>query len=187
MKKSGIYTRTGDKGTTSLVGGMRVAKTHARLNAYGTVDELNANLGLLLTYLNEETDRNLVLQIQNKLFSVGSYLATDQSTTKLSCASIVSEEDVTVLERAIDVMDELVPPLQAFVLPGGARGAAVCHVCRTVCRRAERIILALGDTVEIDEVVLSYMNRLSDYLFVLARKINLCENCDEIFWNKSCK
>lgn len=187
MKKSGIYTRTGDKGTTSLVGGMRVAKTHARLNAYGTVDELNANLGLLLTYLNEETDRNLVLQIQNKLFSVGSYLATDQSTTKLSCASIVSEEDVTVLERAIDVMDELVPPLQAFVLPGGARGAAVCHVCRTVCRRAERIILALGDTVEINEVVLSYMNRLSDYLFVLARKINLCENCDEIFWNKSCK
>ncbi len=187
MKKSGIYTKTGDKGTTSLVGGTRVAKTHARLNAYGTIDELNANLGFLLTYLNDENDRNLVLQIQNKLFSVGSYLATDQTTTKLNCASIVSGEDVGVLENAIDTMDELVPPLQAFIIPGGARGAAVCHICRTVCRRAERAILNLTDSFEIDATVLSYMNRLSDYLFVLSRKINLYENCDEIFWNKACK
>lgn len=187
MKKSGVYTKTGDKGTTSLVGGTRVAKTHIRLNAYGTVDELNAHLGLLLTYLNEEHDRELLLQVQNKLFSVGSYLATDQSTTTLNCASIISVDDVTVLENAIDTMDELLPPLRAFVIPGGARGAAVCHICRTVCRRAERCVLSLKDTCVIDENVLAYINRLSDYLFVLSRKINLCENCDEIFWNKSCK
>lgn len=187
MKKSAVYTKTGDKGTTSLVGGTRVAKTHVRLDAYGTIDELNANLGLLLTYLDEERDRELILQIQNKLFSVGSYLATDQSSVTLNCASIIVSEDVFILENAMDAMDEVLPPLNAFILPGGARGAAVCHICRTICRRAERRILALSDTFEIDNNVLCYVNRLSDYLFVLSRKINSLENNDEIFWNKSCE
>lgn len=187
MKKSAVYTKTGDKGTTSLVGGTRVAKTHVRLDAYGTIDELNANLGLLLTYLDEERDRKLILQIQNKLFSIGSYLATDQSSTTLNCASIIIPEDVLILENAMDEMDEVLPPLNAFILPGGARGAAVCHICRTVCRRAERRILVLSDIFEIDNNVLCYVNRLSDYLFVLSRKINSLENNDEIFWNKSCK
>lgn len=187
MKKSMIYTKTGDKGTTSLVGGKRVSKTHARLEAYGTVDELNAHLGLLLTYLNEEADYKRVLRIQNKLFSVGSYLATDQDTTDLRPASVLLPADVEELENAIDCMEELLQPLCSFVLPGGARGAAVCHICRTVCRRAERRILVLGDELEIDPNVTTYINRLSDYLFVLSRRINLCENREEIFWNKDCE
>lgn len=186
MKKSAVYTKTGDKGTTSLVGGSRVPKTHIRLNAYGTIDELNAHLGLLLTYLTEESDRILIRRVQNKLFSVGSYLATDQATTTLNCASMVSGDHVKELENAIDRMDEMLPPLHAFILPGGSRGAAVCHICRTVCRRAERRMLDLTDTCVIDENVLAYVNRLSDFLFVLSRKINVCEKSDEIFWDKSC-
>ncbi|MEG2514148.1 MAG: cob(I)yrinic acid a,c-diamide adenosyltransferase [Bacteroidaceae bacterium] len=187
MKKSGIYTKTGDKGTTALVGGTRVAKTHIRLEAYGTVDELNAHLGLLLTYVTDEKDRELLLRIQNKLFSVGSYLATDQQTTQLNTASYILPLDIASLENAIDEMDDSLPPLCAFVLPGGARGAAVCHVCRTVCRRAERLIIALSETIDIDDNVLAYVNRLSDYLFVLSRKINMCEKRKEIYWNKDCK
>lgn len=187
MKKSMIYTKTGDKGTTSLVGGKRVPKTHARLEAYGTIDELNAHLGLLLTYLNDEKDRNLMLRIQNKLFSVGSYLATDQEATALRAASVVLAEDAGELENAMDCMEELLRPLCSFVLPGGARGAAVCHICRTVCRRAERRILALANEFEIDPNVTRYVNRLSDYLFVLSRKINVLENSEEIFWNKDCE
>lgn len=187
MKKSLIYTKTGDKGTTSLVGGARVPKTHIRLEAYGTIDELNAHLGLLLTYLTDEKDRQEIFLIQNKLFSVGSYLATNQKNTQLNTASVIYQADLDKLEKTIDAMDEQLPPLQAFVLPGGTRGAAVCHICRTVCRRAERRILHLGEQSEIDENVTAYMNRLSDFLFVLSRKINLLENCDEIFWNKGCK
>lgn len=187
MKKSMIYTKTGDKGTTSLVGGTRVEKTHLRLQAYGTIDELNAYLGLLLTYLTDDGDRTQVLNIQNKLFAVGSYLATDQTKTRLRAASIILLEDVAALENAIDEMDGQLPELTDFIIPGGARGAAICHICRTVCRRAERAVLALKDACEVDEKVLAYINRLSDYLFVLSRKINLIEKCDEIFWNKSCK
>lgn len=187
MKKSGIYTRTGDKGTTSLVGGTRVTKTDIRLEAYGTVDELNSFLGLLLTYVEEDFDRKQISNIQNKLFSVGSYLATDQVQTKLNCASMIYPEDVVILEEAIDRIDQELPPLHSFVLPGGTRGAAICHICRTVCRRAERLILSLPVSCAIDENLMAYMNRLSDYLFVLSRKINLCEKNEEIFWNKSCE
>lgn len=182
-----IYTKTGDKGTTSLVGGRRVPKTHARLEAYGTVDELNAHLGLLHTYLTGEDDRKLVQKIQNKLFSVGSYLATDQETTALRAASVVLPADAEELENAMDRMEDGLPPLSAFVIPGGARGAAVCHICRTVCRRAERRILSLATEFEIDPNVTKYVNRLSDYLFVLSRRINFLENNDEIFWNKDCE
>lgn len=187
MKKSLVYTRSGDKGRTSLVGGTRVSKTDARLQAYGTVDELNAHLGLLLTYLTHSEDARLVQWVQNKLFSVGSYLATDQSKTPLQASSILLPADVQRLEEAIDCIDSELPPLQNFVLPGGTRGAAVCHVCRTVCRRAERLILTLAEVCEIDAVLLSYINRLSDFLFVLSRKLNICENKEEIFWDKSCK
>ena len=187
MRKSAIYTKTGDKGTTSLVGGVRVSKTHERLNAYGTIDELNSFLGLLLTYLTENADRELVRDIQNKLFSIGSYLATDQEHTDLRCASVITPTDVAVLENAIDKIDETLPPLHAFILPGGARGAAICHICRTVCRRAERLILSLTKDCVIDENVMAYINRLSDYLFILSRKINLCEKSDEIYWDKGCE
>lgn len=186
MKKSLIYTRTGDKGKTSLVGGTRVPKTHVRLEAYGTVDELNSQLGLLYTYLTEEDDRKLILWVQHKLFSVGSYLATDQNKTTLRMESQIADEDIHRLERAIDEVDALLPPLKAFVIPGGSRGSAVCQVCRSVCRRAERRILAMADEHEVTENVSAYINRLSDYLFVLARKMNLLSQTDEIYWDKSC-
>ena len=186
MKKSLIYTRTGDKGKTSLVGGARVSKTHIRLEAYGTVDELNSQLGLLYTYLVEEDDRKMILWIQHKLFSVGSYLATDQTNTSLRIESQVADEDIQRLECAIDEIDAQLPPLKAFVIPGGARGSAVCQVCRTVCRRAERRILSMAEEYEVTTNVSAFVNRLSDYLFVLARKINLLSQIDEIYWDKSC-
>lgn len=181
-----IYTKTGDKGTTSLVGGTRVPKNHIRLEAYGTVDELSSNLGLLVTYLSDEQDKVFLQQVQNVLFSVGSQLATDQKKNGLKAASVITGEQVESVEREIDRLDALLPPLAAFILPGGSRGAAVCHVCRTVCRRAERRILALAEQVEITAELLSYMNRLSDYLFVLSRKMNQDEKKVEIFWNNSC-
>lgn len=185
-KKSLIYTRTGDKGKTSLVGGARVKKTHVRLEAYGTVDELNSQLGLLYTYLTEEDDKKLILWVQHKLFSVGSYLATDQSNTALRIESQIADEDIHRLENAIDEADASLPPLKAFVIPGGSRGSAVCQVCRTVCRRAERRILTMAEEHEVTENVSAFVNRLSDYLFVLARKMNLLAETDEIYWDKSC-
>ena len=186
MKKSLIYTRSGDKGKTSLVGGARVAKTHVRLEAYGTVDELNAQLGLLYTYLVEDDDKKNILWIQHKLFSVGAYLATDQSNTVLRNESQIADDDVLRLEKAIDEVDGQLPSLKAFVIPGGSRGSAVCQVCRTVCRRAERRILAMAEEYEVAEYVSAFVNRLSDYLFVLARKMNLLARTDEIYWDKSC-
>ncbi|MDR1004334.1 MAG: cob(I)yrinic acid a,c-diamide adenosyltransferase [Prevotellaceae bacterium] len=175
-----VYTKTGDRGTTSLVGGARVSKTHVRLEAYGTVDELNAQLGVLVTLLTDEPDRQFVQRIQHKLFSAGAYLATDTSTTTLR-ASIVPD-DVQQMELEIDRLDALLPPLHAFVLPGGSAAAATAHVCRTVCRRAERRILALAETATISADLLAYVNRLSDYLFVLSRKCNQDTKKDEIFW-----
>ena len=182
-----IYTKTGDKGTTSLVGGTRVPKTHIRLEAYGTVDELNSNLGLLITYLLDGKDKDFLQQVQDRLFAVGSHLATDREKMELKEASIISSEQVEMVEREIDRLDTLLPPLSAFILPGGSRGAAVCHVCRTVCRRAERRILALAEQVEIASELLAYVNRLSDYLFVLSRKMNQDDKKGEIFWNNRCK
>ena len=182
-----IYTKTGDKGTTSLVGGTRVPKTHIRLEAYGTVDELNSNLGLLITYLLDGKDKDFLQQVQDRLFAVGSHLDTDREKMELKEASIISPEQVEMVEREIDRLDTLLPPLSAFILPGGSRGAAVCHVCRTVCRRAERRILALAEQVEIASELLAYVNRLSDYLFVLSRKMNQDDKKGEIFWNNSCK
>ncbi|MDR3118183.1 MAG: cob(I)yrinic acid a,c-diamide adenosyltransferase [Mediterranea sp.] len=187
MKKSLVYTKTGDKGTTALIGGTRVAKTHIRLEAYGTVDELNAQLGLLAIYLTDEKDRNMVLSVQNMLFTIGSHLATDLEKVKLHEASIVTPDHIAELEREIDAIDEALPPLHAFVIPGGSRGSAVCHICRTVCRRAERRILALSQEYKISPEVLSYINRLSDYLFVLSRRINVTEETGEIFWDNICK
>jgi cob(I)alamin adenosyltransferase len=187
MKKSLVYTKTGDKGRTGLIGGTRVLKTDARLEAYGTVDELNAHLGVLITYLTEEGDAEFLRVVQDKLFGVGSYLATDQEKTDLHAVSIIKPEDVEKIELAIDEADNGLPAINNFVLPGGARASAFCHVCRTVCRRAERRILALTGHLTIDQNLLAYINRLSDYLFVLSRRINFLEKKDEIFWNNRCK
>ena len=193
MEKSMIYTKTGDKGMTSLVGGQRVSKTDLRLEAYGTVDELNSQLGLLLTEVSDASDHALLNEVQNHLFVVGGYLATDQSTTQLRAQSVVTPAMIESLEKAVDEIDSSLPNLRACVLPGGTRGASRAHVCRTVCRRAERRILALNnqlkerDEAELDANVLSYMNRLSDFLFVLARKMNIIEGQDEIIWKNPCK
>ena len=187
MKKSMIYTKTVDTGMTSLVGGIRVPKTHPRLEAYGTVDELNSQVGLLITYVSDDEYRNQLLEIQRKLFSVGSYLATDQEYKELRPQSIIHQDDVENLEHVIDEIDSLLPPLKLFVLPGGSRAAAISHVCRTVCRRAERCILSLTETVEIDPTLIAYVNRLSDYFFVLSRRLNNLNGENEIIWQKSCK
>lgn len=187
MKKSLIYTKTGDSGTTSLIGGTRVRKDDIRFEAYGTVDELNAQLGLLYTYLTDDRDRNFVLHIQNTLFVVGSHLATDLSRTELRPASVLDVGEVETLEQEMDCIDDALPPLKDFVIPSGSRGATVCHVCRTVCRRAERNITALAKQIFVSAEILAYVNRLSDYLFVLSRKMNQDAKKDEIFWLKYCK
>lgn len=187
MKKSMVYTKTGDQGTTGLVGGTRISKTDIRLESYGTVDELNSQLGLLLTHLTDEEDRRVVYKVQNKLFTVGSYLATDQEKTKLNDASVIQLADIQELESQIDIIDEQLPPLNKFILPGGCHEAALCHVCRTVCRRAERRILTLALNVHVDGNVIAYINRLSDYLFILSRKMNINNKTEEIFWDKTCK
>ena len=190
MKKSIIYTRTGDDGTTSLVGGVRVPKTHMRLEAYGTVDELNAQIGCLISLMEDGTDKSLLQFVQHKLFALGSYLATDISQTKQCAGSDITDEHVKRLEQAIDELDATLPPLRAFVLPGGAFAASVCHVCRTVCRRAERRILVLEsaeEKCEISKNMKQFVNRLSDYLFILSRKLNQLTQHDEIYFDKSCK
>ena len=187
MKKISIYTRKGDDGTTSLVGGVRVVKTDARLEAYGTVDELSSQLGMLVTFIDDDQDKSIVERIQNNLFVVCSYLATDQSRTELLQASILDSNEITIIENAIDKIDEILPVQTSFILPGGTRAAAHAHICRTVCRRAERRILSLGETVVISSDVLAYMNRISDYLYILSRKLNFIANRDEKIWQKTCK
>lgn len=177
-----LYTRTGDAGQTSLVGGQRVEKCCDRLEAYGTVDELNSHIGLLLCDVEDAAERAALTQIQNRLFVVGSHLATDLSTTELHAASVVTEQMVSDVERRIDALEQAVPPLHAFVLPAGCRGAAQAHVCRTVCRRAERRILALSKEAKVDALVLAYVNRLSDYFFALARALNTAAGREDVCW-----
>ena len=188
-KKSMIYTRTGDKGTTSLVGGVRVPKTHARLEAYGTMDELNSFLGMLIALIDDAAEIELLQFVQHKLFAVGAYLATDQTQNHHAASSYLCEEDVERLEKAIDRLDAELPPLKAFILPGGCYPASVCHVCRTICRRAERCMLSLEEQLvcEIDSLYKSFINRLSDYLFVLSRKLNHLANKSENYWINTCK
>jgi cob(I)alamin adenosyltransferase len=185
--KNTIYTHTGDEGTTGLIGGTRISKSDKQLEAYGTVDELNANIGLLYTCLTEEHDKRFLLVIQHKLFQVCSCLATDYSKVKPEKVREITSENVKSIEDEIDAINRQLPSLRAFVIPGGCRGAAVAHVCRTVCRRAERRICSLCDERHpIDKTLMEYMNRLSDYFFVLSRKVNLDNKTDEILWDNTC-
>lgn len=180
-----IYTKTGDRGQTSLVGGQRVSKCCDRLESYGTVDELNSQIGLLITYCTDAKDAEFLTDIQGKLFVVGGYLATDNSQREVRTGNIVTPEMVQAVEQEIDRIDSLIPPIKLFILPGGTRGAAVAHVCRCVCRRAERCILRLIECgAEVDENVTAYINRLSDYLFILSRKLNFDANHPEIIWRR---
>lgn len=186
MKKSHIYTKTGDTGKTSLVGGTRVPKDHVRLDAYGTIDELNSFVGLLICKIEEENTLSVLSFIQHKLFTVGSYLATETEAIPPKAASIIHDEDIQRLEQEMDRMDSELPPLKRFVLPGGSESAARAHVCRTVCRRAERCIYKVKVDYPVDDQVSKFVNRLSDYFFLLARtESNKAGN--EIFWNNSCE
>lgn len=187
MKITKVYTRTGDNGTTSLVGGIRIRKSDARLEAYGTVDELSANLGLLAAMLSEGEERSLIIRTQNNLFNVGTHLATDQSQTPLYPSAHLPEGETELLEQAIDQMNARLPEAQGFILPGGCQAAAQAHVCRTVCRRAERRIAALAETATISDEIQQYINRLSDFLFVLAKIINFNTGQEEILWKNACK
>ncbi|MDO9634557.1 MAG: cob(I)yrinic acid a,c-diamide adenosyltransferase [Paludibacter sp.] len=180
-----IYTKTGDNGQTGLIGGQRVWKNNIRLEAYGTIDELNAFIGVLTTASLPESVLTFLQLIQNKLFVVGSHLATDQTQIELKAASIIREQDILDLELEIDRMDVSLPQLDNFVLPGGSVGGATSHVCRTITRRAERRILdLLQSDIDIDALILKYVNRLSDYFFTLSRYLTIIEGHKEFFWKK---
>lgn len=181
-----VYTKTGDKGQTSLVGGQRVSKCCDRLESYGTVDELNSHIGVLITCCCDSSDKDFLTDIQAKLFVVGGYLATDTAERDVRPGNIVTQEMVVAVENEIDRLQALLPPLRLFILPGGSHAAAYAHVCRTVCRRAERCILRLAQSgVEIDDNVTAYVNRLSDYFFVLARKLNVDAGISDTVWQRS--
>lgn len=183
-----IYTKTGDKGSTSLFGGTRVPKHHARIDAYGTVDELNSWMGLIRDQEMEDSLKKQLIKIQNDLFTIGAILATDPEKATLKSGKQrlnipgVTAEDIALLEKEIDVMNAELPPMTHFILPGGHPTVSFCHIARTVCRRAERLATYLFENEPFDEKVLAYINRLSDYLFVLARKLAHDLDSDEIKW-----
>jgi len=187
MKITKVYTRGGDKGLTSLVGGQRVSKASARLEAYGTVDELSSHLGLLAAMLPGGHEQEMVVRIQNCLFNVCTNLATDQEQTPLYPSAHLPEGETELLEHEVDAIMHELPERQGFILPGGTREAAQAHVCRTVCRRAERCIVALSEEAIVSPEVLQYVNRLSDYLFVLAKKLNFIAGKSEKVWQNVCK
>lgn len=183
-----IYTKTGDKGTTALFGGTRVPKHHIRIDSYGTVDELNSYIGLIRDQEMDPRSKEILVHIQDKLFTVGAVLATDPDKMTLKNGKDrlnipkIDEEDILLLETEMDAMDASLPPMTHFVLPGGHTTVSYCHIARTVCRRAERIASALMELEPFDAHTLTYLNRLSDYLFVLARKLSQDLQAEEIKW-----
>ena len=176
-----IYTKTGDKGQTSLLGGTRVSKNHIRIDAYGTVDELNSYIGLVRDQKIDERSKNILIEIQDRLFTIGSSLASDPEKSKMKIPDLKAE-DIILLEKEIDALNEILPEMKSFVLPGGHTTVSYCHIARCVCRRAERKIISLSENSFVHELVVKYLNRLSDYLFVLSRKISQDLNAKEIPW-----
>ncbi len=176
-----IYTKTGDKGQTSLIGGVRVPKYHLRIESYGTVDELNSYIGLVKESISDERVRTVLYEIQDRLFTVGSVLASDPEKSKMKIPDL-HDTDVTLLETEMDAMDAKLPELKSFVLPGGNIAASYCHIARCVCRRAERLTVQLQTESEVPQIVATYLNRLSDYLFMLSRKIVYDAGAQEIAW-----
>ena len=183
-----IYTKTGDKGTTALFGGTRVPKHHIRIDSYGTVDELNSYLGLIRDQDINNTYKAIIQRIQDRLFTIGAILATDPEKAvlkngkqRLDIAKIATS-DIEQLENAIDVMNVDLPSMKHFVLPGGHQTVSFCHIARCVCRRAERLASALHEEAPFEANALTYLNRLSDYLFVLARKLTFDLKANEIKW-----
>jgi len=176
-----IYTKTGDKGYTSLIGGTRVPKHHLRIEAYGTVDELNSYVGLIKDQELSDVDKDTLKEIQDRLFTIGSTLASDPEKSKMKIPDL-KENDIVFLEKEMDRMNEILPQLKHFILPGGNTTASYAHLARCVCRRAERISVHLAETEFVEEKVIIYLNRLSDYLFTLSRKITFDQKSEENIW-----
>lgn len=177
-----IYTKTGDKGITSLLGGSRVLKSDQRINAYGTIDELNSYLGLLG---DQEINKPRLVQlreIQDRLFTIGSHLATEPGKDSIKLPDL-KEDDIIMLEREMDSMNEKLPEMRSFILPGGHQSVSFCHIARCVCRRAERLVVQLHEVQPVEAILIIYLNRLSDYLFVLARSMAKELNAEEVRWN----
>jgi cob(I)alamin adenosyltransferase len=176
-----IYTKTGDKGITSLIGGTRIPKHHIRIESYGTVDELNSYIGLIIDQGVDSPVKDILKQIQDRLFTIGSSLASDPDKSKMTIPDLRTE-DIQLLEDEIDHMNESLPELKHFILPGGNNAISFCHIARCVCRRAERLVVQLAEGSFVDEKVVIYLNRLSDYLFVLGRKIGNDNQVPENKW-----
>ncbi|CAN5781505.1 cob(I)yrinic acid a,c-diamide adenosyltransferase [soil metagenome] len=178
-----IYTKTGDLGKTSLIGGTKVPKSHLRIESYGTVDELNSYIGLLSDHLTDEVSKIVLKEIQDRLFTVGSSLACDPDKEPLMKIPDLKESDVVLLENEIDKMNEVLPAMKFFILPGGNPAVSTAHIARCVCRRAERLCVNMQEhQLFVDPLVIKYINRLSDYLFVLSRYIGHLLNVPEISW-----
>ncbi len=176
-----IYTKTGDKGQTSLIGGTRVPKYHLRIETYGTVDELNSYIGLIMCQDIEAHHQQVLKEIQDRLFTIGSSLASDPERSKMKIPDLLPS-DITLLEEEMDQMNEVLPPLKHFILPGGNTVVSYCHLARCVCRRTERLTVQLATDSFVDSNITIYLNRLSDYLFVLARKLNADAQTAENIW-----
>lgn len=176
-----IYTKKGDKGETSLLGGTVVAKSHLRIESYGTVDELNSWIGLIRDQEFDNHSKNILNHIQDRLFTLGSHLASDPAKKGIKIPDI-KEEDITLLEKEIDMMNETLPEMRNFILPGGHTTVSYCHIARCVCRRAERSTVRLNSEEKVEEIIIKYLNRLSDYLFVLSRKLSQDLQAEEIPW-----
>jgi len=178
-----IYTKTGDLGKTSLIGGTKVAKSHIRIESYGTVDELNSYIGLVSDHIDHDNSKIILKEIQDRLFTIGSSLACDPDKEPLMKIPDLKEADVVVLEKEIDKMNEELPAMKSFILPGGHVAVSTAHIARCVCRRAERLCVNMQQhDVFVDPLVIKYLNRLSDYLFVLARYIGHLLGVAEIPW-----
>ena len=178
-----VYTKKGDKGKTQLLGGSMVNKNHIKLECYGTIDELNAFIGNIYDQEISSFHKEILLKIQNQLFNLGSIISFDGKKDKIKLPNVTAE-NIEMMEKAIDKMEETLPMLKNFILPSGHPTASICHIARTVCRRAERNLVALGQEEIIDSLHMQYLNRLSDYLFVLARAILKENNAIEIEWQK---
>lgn len=176
-----IYTKTGDKGYTSLIGGTRVPKHHLRIESYGTVDELNSYIGLIRDQDIAAAHKEVLKEVQDRLFTIGATLAADPEASKMKIPDL-HNADIELLEKQIDLMDSALPPLRHFILPGGSNAVSFCHIARCVCRRAERICVHLSEESFVDDKVIVYLNRLSDYLFTLSRKIGNEQQVVENKW-----
>ena len=177
-----IYTKTGDKGETGLFGGQRVPKNSLRIEAYGTIDELSSFIGLAITEVKSGEVKNLLEKIQNELFAVGSDLATPNNANEKDKIVRVPQEFYADAEKAIDKFESELQPLKNFILPGGTKSASLLHICRTICRRAERNVVALNDSVKIGDNIIIFLNRLSDLFFVLARYENHLAGIQDVKW-----